>query len=55
MKIRWMIVLRFNMQGKIFLSLLMASVMRLHFNMQEEDILEHINDKVSVMYTIVNL
>ena len=32
----------------------MASVMCLHFSMQEEDILEHINDKCH-LYTLVNL
>ena len=33
------------MQGEDILSILMASVMCLHFSMQEEDILEHINAK----------
>jgi hypothetical protein len=36
-----MIVFCFHMQGKIFLSVLMASVMCLQFSMQEEDVLEH--------------
>jgi hypothetical protein len=36
-----MIVLHFSMLGEDLLSLLMASVMRLHFSMQEEDSLEH--------------
>ena len=34
----------------------MASVMCLHFGMQEKDVLENINGKcVSFMYTLVNL
>ena len=33
------------MQGEHILSLLMSSVMDLHFNIQEEDILEHTHDK----------
>ena len=33
--------LRISMQEEDILSILMASVMCLHFNMQEEDILEH--------------
>ena len=40
-----MLVLRFSMQGEISLSIPVASVMCLHFNMQEEDILEHANAK----------
>ena len=40
-----MIVLSFSMQGKIILSILLASVMCLHFGMQEEDILERTNAK----------
>ena len=32
-------------KGKIFVSVLVARVMCLHFDMQEEDILEHSNDK----------
>ena len=32
---------------------LMASVMCLHFNMQEEDIHDHINDKLSCVYILV--
>ena len=39
------------MQGKILLSILMVSVMCLHFSMQKEDILEHINAKVSLVCT----
>ena len=38
-----MIVLHFSMQGEDLLSILMASVMCLHYNKQEEDTLEHIN------------
>ena len=38
-----MIVLRLNMQGKISLSILMASVICLRFNMQGHDLLEHTN------------
>ena len=33
----------------------MANVMCLQFNMQEEDILEHANDKCQFFYTLVNL
>ena len=33
----------------------MASVMWLHFSMQEEDILEHTNGKCSFVYTLVIL
>ena len=40
-----MIVLRFSMQWEDFLSIVMASAMCLHFRMQEEDILEHIDGK----------
>jgi hypothetical protein len=40
-----MIVLRFSMQMKDNFSVLMASVMSLHFSIKEEDILEHINGK----------
>jgi hypothetical protein len=42
-----MIVVCFSMQRKdiLILSLMMASVMCLHFSMQEEDTLEHINGK----------
>ena len=40
-----MIVLHFSMQGKIFLSVLMASVMCSQIGMLEENILEHINGK----------
>ena len=50
-----MIVLRFSMQGEILSSILMASVMHLHFNMREEDVLEHTNGKGLFMYTLVNL
>ena len=35
----------FSIQGKILLSILMASVMYLHPSMQEEDVLEHTNVK----------
>ena len=38
-----MIVLCFNMQREVILSILMTSVMSLESNMQEEDILEHTN------------
>ena len=40
-----MIVLRFSMQREDILSVLMASVMCLHFSVHEEDILEHTNSK----------
>ena len=40
-----MIVLCFSMQEKDMFSILMASVMCLHFSMQEEDILEYTNGK----------
>ena len=40
-----MIVLHFNMQGAILLSILMVSVVYLHFSMQEEDIIESTNVK----------
>ena len=33
----------FSWQGQKLMSILMASVMSVHFSMQEEDILEHIN------------
>ena len=32
----------------------MTSVIFLHFSMQEEDILEHINDKCHFVYNLVN-
>ena len=38
-------ILHLVCKGKIVLSILMASVMCLHFCMQEEDILEHSNGK----------
>ena len=38
-----MTVLDFVCEGEMFLSVLMASVTCLHFSMQEEDILQHIN------------
>jgi hypothetical protein len=51
-----MIVLHFSMQGNILFSLLMASVMRLHFSMQEEDVLEHTDGKCHVCkWQVVNL
>ena len=37
-------VWHFNMQGECILSVLMASVVCLHFSMQKEDILEHTNN-----------
>ena len=37
--------LAFSSQGKLFLSLSIASVMRLNFSMQGEDTLEHTNGK----------
>ena len=40
-----MILMRFSMQGKKSLSILITSVMCLHFSMQEEEILEHNNAK----------
>ena len=40
-----MTILRFSMQGEDSFELLMASVMCLHFSMQEDDVLEHTNDK----------
>ena len=40
-----MIVLRSNMQREEILGILMASVMCLHFKIQEEGILEHTNTK----------
>jgi hypothetical protein len=40
-----MIVLCFSMQGEDFLSIVMASVMCLHFSVQGKDILEHTNAK----------
>jgi hypothetical protein len=40
-----MIVLHSVCKGKIKLSILMASVMFLHFGMQEEDTLEHNDTK----------
>ena len=40
-----MIVLYISMQGKMILSILLASVMYLHFSVQEEDIIEHTNAK----------
>ena len=42
------------MQGKIFLSIVVANVMCLHFNMQREDILEHTNDKCRFSNLIVS-
>ena len=38
-----MTILRFSMQGEDFLSVLMASVVSLHFSTQKEDNLEHTN------------
>jgi hypothetical protein len=49
-----MIVLHFSMQGEEFLSVSMASVMCLHFSMQEGDILEHVSGKCH-LYALVNL
>ena len=43
-----MTILLFSMQGKIFFSILLGSVMSLHLSMQEEDILEHIHGKCHV-------
>ena len=43
------------MHAKILLSILMVSVMCLHFIMQEEDILEHTNAKCHVCTLLVNL
>ena len=40
-----MIVLRYIIQREDILSILMASFMSLHFNIQEEDILEQTNAK----------
>ena len=41
----------------MFLSLLMTSIMHLHFIIEEEDILEHAKlwQDLSVVYTLVNL
>ena len=50
-----MIVLFLICKGKLFLSTLMATVMCVHFSMQEEDILEHTNGKFKFVYTSVNL
>jgi hypothetical protein len=47
--------LAFIMEGEDIMSILKASVTCLHFSMQEEDILEHINGKCHFMYTSVNL
>jgi hypothetical protein len=44
-----MIVLRFGIQGKDILSLLMASVMCLHFSMQEADMLEVTGHKIDTL------
>ena len=40
-----MIVLCFSMDGEDISSVLMASVMCIHFSMQEKDILEHTDVK----------
>ena len=42
-----MIVLRFCMQGKVLLNILMANVMCLHTNMQEKEIPKHTHIQVS--------
>jgi hypothetical protein len=47
--------LYFNMQRKIFLSILIATSMCLHFSMQEEDTLEHTNVKCHFRTLLVNL
>ena len=46
-----MIDLCFSIQGKIFLSALMASVMCLHFSVQEEDIRVHFSQLVDQCIT----
>ena len=43
------------MQGGDILSVLIASVICLHFGMQKKDNLKQTNGKMSFVYTLVNL
>ena len=50
------LVLCISIQGEdIFLSVLITSVMCLHFSIQEEDILDHTNWQVLFVYILANL
>lgn len=50
-----MIVFHLSMEGEMLLIILMGSVMYLHCNMQDEDILEQINGKGTLLVNLLTI